>query len=249
MRLYGLGVRTWASSPRLMGWGLLPGLITAGLFAALGLSMWWWLDDVARWAVSLVGVTGTLARVLELAFMVSAAVTVLTVMVFTFVSVTTVVGQPFFEKLAFAVDDAHGGAPAAPVWPWWRNAIRGIGEGVVLAAIQLPLVVAVSLLGVVPLVGTVASWVAGAAVGGWFLALELTSIPYERRGIVLGGRRRALGASRARTLGFGMTAFVVAILPPLAVAMMPAAIAGGTLLARVSLGEGLHPMGRGTEGA
>jgi CysZ protein len=91
--------------------------------------------------------------------------------------------------------------------------------------------------GLVPVVGTLASWTLGALIGGWFVALEMTSIPFERRGLVLRDRRRALGVRRARTLGFGTMAFVMSIVPPLAAAMMPAGVSAGTILARHALGE------------
>jgi CysZ protein len=159
----------------------------------------------------------------------------LLVVVYGFVSVTSVVGQPFFEKLSHRVDDRMGEVTPGPDWPWWRNAMRGVGEGLRIALVTVPMSLAVVLLGVVPVVGTVLGWTAGALIGGWFIALEFCAIPFERRGLLLRDRRRVLGAHRARTLGFGSMAFVMSVFAPLAVIMMPSAVAGGTLLARWAL--------------
>jgi CysZ protein len=103
--------------------------------------------------------------------------------------------------------------------------------------VQAPISVSIFFIGLIPVVGTVTAWTLGALFGGWFVALEMTSIPFERRGLVLKDRRRALGGRRARTLGFGTMAFLMAIVPPLAAATMPAGVAAGTILARRSLGE------------
>jgi CysZ protein len=91
-------------------------------------------------------------------------------------------------------------------------------------------------LGLVPLVGQTVVPVLGACVTGWFLAVELTAIALERRGLRLGERLRLLWRRRLLTVGFGLAVFVLFLVPLGAVLGMPGAIAGGTLLARR-----LHP--------
>lgn len=77
----------------------------------------------------------------------------------------------------------------------------------------------------------------GAAVGGWLLAVELVGAPFYRRGMRLPDRRAHLKANRPTTLGFGVAVFVCFLIPLGAVIVMPAAVAGATLLARRSLGQ------------
>jgi CysZ protein len=74
--------------------------------------------------------------------------------------------------------------------------------------------------------------VLGAMVGGWVLALELTGVPFERRGLRFRHRRAMLRQRRAMALGFGMATFVSFLVPLGAVFAMPAAVAGATLLSR-----------------
>ena len=91
------------------------------------------------------------------------------------------------------------------------------------------------LLGFIPVLGQTVVLVLGALVGGWFLTLELTGFAFQARGLVLRDRRRALGARRARTLGFGVLTYLLFLVPFGAVIVMPAAVAGATLLSRDAL--------------
>jgi CysZ protein len=90
--------------------------------------------------------------------------------------------------------------------------------------------------GFIPVVGQFVVPVIGAAVGGWFLALELVGAPFYRRGLRLPDRRRLLRANRPTALGFGVAVFLCFLIPLGAVLVMPAAVAGATLLTRRALG-------------
>jgi len=236
--LYWRGVRTWSADPALMAIGLLPGLITMALFIAGFLGLGWGLDGATDWiADSIVGGESGLHGIVQLAAALALIGVGLLLFVYAFVTVTSVVGQPFFEHISHRVDARLGPVPEAPEWPWWRNAWRGVGEGARLLLLTVPLPLSLLLLGLVPVAGTAASWILGALVGGWFVALEFTAIPFERRGMVLRDRRRLLAVRRARTLGFGAMAFIMSAVPPVAVLTMPSAVAGGTILARLAIDE------------
>jgi len=236
--LYWRGVHTWSADPALMAMGLVPGLITMALFFGLFVALGWGLQGATGGiADALVGDESDLHGIVQLAAGFALVGAVLLLLVYAFVTVTSVVGQPFFERISHRVDARLGPVPEAPAWPWWRNALRGVGEGVRLLLLTVPLSVALFALGLIPGVGTAAAWILGALVGGWFMALEFTAIPFERRGKVLHDRRRLLGARRARTVGFGAMAFVMSAVPPMAILTMPSAVAGGTLLARLAIDE------------
>jgi CysZ protein len=236
-RLYWRGVRTWASDPALMTLGLIPGLITAWLFVAAFVAMVLWLDSLSNAiATLLVGDGGAHAPVQVAAALGVVGSTIL-IVVYGFVAVTSIIGQPFFERLSHRVDDRLGPVANGPDRPWWLNAARGVGEGLRLALVTISASFALVLLGLVPLAGTALAWTLGALIGGWFVALEFTAVPFERRGLRLRDRRRILARRRAQTIGFGAMAFVMSAFAPLAVLMMPSAVAGGTLLARAALDE------------
>lgn len=242
--LYWRGARTWGADPALMAIGLLPGLITMALFVVLFVALGWGLGGATGWiADRIVGADSDLHGIVQLAAGLALVGAWLLLVVYAFVTVTSVVGQPFFERISHRVDARLGPVPVAPAWPWWRNAVRGVGEGARLLLLTVPLSAALFLLGLIPAVGTAASWILGALLGGWFVALEFTAIPFERRGLLLRDRRRILATRRARTLGFGAMAFVMSAVPPLSILAMPSAVAGGTMLARLSIDEASETAG------
>jgi CysZ protein len=210
------------------------------LFLTLFVTLGWGFHGATDWiADTLVGSESGLHGIVQLAAGLALIGAGLLLFIYAFVTVTSVVGQPFFERISHRVDARLGPVPEAPAWPWWRNALRGVGEGARLLLLTAPLSVALFVLGLIPAVGTASAWILGALVGGWFVALEFTAIPFERRGMVLHERRRVLGTRRARTVGFGAMAFVMSAVPPVAILTMPSAVAGGTLLARLAIDESL----------
>ena len=235
--LYWRGFRMWVTDPTLMALGLLPGFITASLLVSGLLAMRWWLEPASSWVADRLTNDGPLHDLVEVAATLGIVGAALLVAIYGFVSITSVVGQPFFEHISHRLDDRLGPVTPGPGWPWWRNAARGVGEGLRISLVTVPVSIVVFVVGFVPVVGTPIGWATGALVGGWFVALEFSAVPFERRGLLLRDRRRVLGVRRARTLGFGAMAFVVSAFAPIAVLMMPSAVAGGTLLARLALDE------------
>jgi CysZ protein len=93
------------------------------------------------------------------------------------------------------------------------------------------------LLGLIPAIGQTVVPIIGWFVGGWLLAVEISGVPFNRRGLRLRDRRRLLRANRGLALGFGVPMFLVFLIPFIAVILMPGAVAGATLMTRRVLGE------------
>ncbi|HET8867960.1 MAG TPA: EI24 domain-containing protein, partial [Agrococcus sp.] len=72
---------------------------------------------------------------------------------------------------------------------------------------------------------------------GRALARELTGIAGDARGMSLADRRALLRSKPWRTLGFGIVAYLLLLVPGLAVIATPVAIVGATLLVRDLRGE------------
>ena len=167
-------------------------------------------------------------RVAEFADQAIVLAAALVVVVVTFTGLTLAVGEPFDDRIWRAVEqDSTGTVPAGSTGVW-RQPVDG------LALVTRGLVVAVltGALGLLPLVGTVVGWVAGAVLTGWLLAHELTSRALMARRVDRRGRTALLRAHRARALGFGVATQLCFLVPGGAVATMPAAVAGSTLLAQ-----------------
>lgn len=218
--------------------GLIPALIVGAAFLvgiiALGLNLETIATAITPFAEGWNEPFRTGIRVIAgLAFL---AVAVL-VVIYTFTTVTLIVGQPFYERIWRHVELRYGAVPEAGPSGFWRPLGRGIGDGLRMLLPTLFIAVALLLLGLIPLVGTALAAVLGAFFGGWFLAVELTGLGFDARGRTLRERRQALRDRRGLTLGFGVATYLLFLVPLGAVIVMPAAVAGATLLTRKTLNE------------
>ncbi len=229
----GRGLAVYARNPRLVLLGMLPALISFALLTAafavvlyfLGAesrALTWFAGDWPKDARDLVRLLAAAAIVGVTGFFV----------VIVYTSLTLLVGDPFYEKISQKVEDRLGGAPNVVNPPFWRELWRNIGESLRLVLFSAVVGVLLFLGGLLPGVGQTVVPVIGALVGGWALAIELTGIPFARRGLKLRDRRRILRRHRFLALGFGVSVFVCFLIPLGAVLVMPAAVIGATLLTR-----------------
>lgn len=232
VRLVREGFRVWRSSPRLTLIGLIPGAISAlllvGVFAAIAI----WVDDWAQGIAA--GLTGDPTPNGLLVALVALGIIGGSVFlaIFTFTALTLLIGQPFFEAIVDTVAPAAGLEYTVEEEPWWRSTLRGMREGAGLLALGGGAGIAFFFIGLIPVIGSTTAFLGSALVGGTLLTLELTSYPLNRVGIVsLGDRRRAIRSRRPLALGFGVTAYLICLVPLGAVLAMPALVAGATLLA------------------
>lgn len=228
------GFHAYATQPRLMWLGALPALIVGLVYTAGVVLLAFNLD-------ALVTVVTPFARGWELEPLVriaaGLAIVALAVvlLVYTYTAITLAVGDPFYERIWRAMERSLGDAPAELQESAWTGISRGIGNGLRLLIATLMTSLLLFGLGFIPVVGQTLVPVIGAFFGGWFLTLELTGFAFDARGLRLRDRRRLLGANRAETLGFGVACYLLFLVPFAAVVVMPAAVAGATLLARRSL--------------
>lgn len=249
VRLFLRGLTLYARDPRLIALGILPALLSGAFFLTGFVALILAVDDLARlvtpfaedWSSGPRGLVRLLAAVAFLG--VGALVTVLT-----FTAVTLLIGDPFYEKISERVEDGYGGVPDAVEAPFWRSLRHSVVDSVRLIAFSVLIGIPLFAAGFIPLLGQTVVPVIGAGVGGWVLALELVGAAFSRRGLRLSDRRRALRADRPVALGFGVVVFCCFLIPLGAVLIMPAAVAGGTLLARRSFGLPIEPTARLTSG-
>jgi CysZ protein len=234
--ILGSGLKLWATSPKLMLIGALPAVLVGivylaaiiifainadAILSALGAFTDPWSEP---WR------TGT-QIILGLALL---GLTVV-VLVYTFVAVTLTVGDPFYERIWHATEMKLGNPPSESSESAWKGLRRGIANGLRLFVVTVLIGIGLFALGFIPVVGQTVVPVLGAIVGGWFLAVELTGYAFDARGRSLKERRRTLAGSRAMTLGFGIVTYLLFLVPLGAIIVMPAAVAGATMLSRKAL--------------
>ncbi|WP_229787849.1 EI24 domain-containing protein [Actinokineospora fastidiosa] len=233
------GFRLVLSSGSMLLKGAVPALLSSlvlfGGLVALAVN----LGDLVSWMTPFAdGWSQTWQTILRIGVGISVAVLAVAVSVLVFGALTLIIGGPFYESIAEQVEDTElGGVPSAQQVGWGRSAWIGVRDAVLLIARIVLWGIVLFALGFVPVVGQVVVPVLAVLVGAWLLAVELTAIPFVRRGQGLKERRRALKGRRAMTLGFGTPVYLLCLIPLAALVVFPAAMAGGTLLAHRALTE------------
>jgi len=235
--LLGRGLGLVLRNPRLLGLGLVPALISGLLYAAALVTLIAFVDDLAAAVTWFAGDWSSPWRDLIRIVAGGALLGLAGLLgVLTFTAVTLLIGDPFYEKISGEVERRYGGVRDEVEVPLLRSLGRSLRDSLRLIGLSILFAIPLFLAGFLPVVGQTVVPVIGGAVGGWLLAVELTGVPFQRRGKRLRDRRLALRGRRPLTLGFGVAVFACFLIPLGAVLLMPAAVAGGALLSRKVLG-------------
>lgn len=240
------GIGLFLRTPGIRLLGIVPVLLAALLVLALLGLLVVYLDELAdaltpfadRWDED----TRTLVRVgAGLALLLGSTA----VLVVSFTVIAQIIGQPFYERISDRIEHQLGAQRGRERLdtPWWRTFPRASLESALLLAMTLACTAPLFVLGLFPVFGQTVVPVLQALVAGFFLAVELLAIPLERRGLHLAGRLRFVWRHRAQTLGFGITAFLLFLVPLMNVLAMPGAVVGATLLVRRLSGDPAGPPG------
>jgi CysZ protein len=236
VRLFGRGLKFYGRSPRLVLLGIIPALLTLILFAVLFGVLLYFVDDLSRLVTWFADDWSSGWRT---AIRIAAGVGLvgfgLLLWAVSFTAVTLLIGDPFYEKIAEAVEDSLGGVPGAIDLAWYQELGRSLKDSLRLLLLSTLIGIPLFVCGFIPIVGQTVIPVIGALVGGWFLAVELVGVAFARRGLGMRDRIRVLSGRRWTAVGFGACVFLTFLIPLGAVFVMPAAVAGATLLARESL--------------
>lgn len=220
--------------------GLLPALVTLVLYAAALGTLGFFTPDLVGWGGSLAeswGWSPGWETTFGVAFVALLWAGVLTLAVISFAAVTLLVGDPFYEKLSEEVEKSEGGCPDGPDLPLWRELWNSVRDSLFVLWRAMLFAVPLFVLGFLPVVGQTVIPVLSLCVSGFFLALELTSVALQRRGIPVRDRLRMLRRRKALALGFGAPLALLFLVPPVAVLLMPGAVAGAALLVRDLTGD------------
>jgi CysZ protein len=209
------GVRAWALGPILLA-TLLLGLATWFGINALDAALDTWLADqwgFLRWLIWPIAVATTLL-ISNLALVVLAGI----------------FGLPFLDRLSVAVE-SHLGARPPPIdqSPWWHSLLPALTQegrklrhlGWLLLLMMLTVLIP-GLNALSPLI-----WCLG---GAWMLALELLDGVFSRHGHPFPAALTCLRQHRACAFGFGLSAVALSVLPLLNCLLLPAGVAGATVL-------------------
>lgn len=228
----GQGLAMYGRHPRLMLLGLIPALLSFALLVVAFFAMLNNVDRVVEWLTPFLDGWWLLADVLRFVVKIIVIILWAILSILGFVALTLLIGQPFYEAISKRVEDHLGGVKGEINVSFWKSLPRTIIDSVRLGIRAVLTSIVLFLVGLIPVIGWVSAVVLGCLLGGWVLVLELTSVPFERRGLFYGTRKGVLRANRRMSLGFGAATFLCFLIPVGAVIFMPAAVAGATLLSR-----------------
>ncbi|RZQ61699.1 EI24 domain-containing protein [Amycolatopsis suaedae] len=230
--LFAQGFRLVLGNGKLLLLGAIPALLTSILLFGGLVTLLIYASDLVTWATPFAddwsSTWQTLTRV-AIGISVVAGAIALSLLVFS--GLTVMIGGPFYEAIAERVEDTVlGGVPESQQVGWAKAFGIGLRDTILLVLLAILYAIPLFLAGFIPVLGQTVVPVIAACVGAWLLGIELTGIPFTRRGMGLGERRRTLRRNRSMTLGFALPAYLLCLIPLAALIVFPAAMAGGTVL-------------------
>jgi len=218
--------------------GMLPAVIVFVALSLLVLLVVGLAPGIATWLTPLPSAWTDAARALvRMVVALALVVGCVALAVVLFTALTLAIGAPIYERISRAVEDGHGGISHQADRRVAAQLLDGLSNAVRMVVTAVALGIAVAVVGLIPVVGTAAAAVVAAIGGARIVAVELVGTPCDARGLTLGERRLLLRGNRWRVLGFGLSCYLVFLIPGGAIILTPAAVAGATLLTRDLLGE------------
>jgi CysZ protein len=226
------GLRMWRRRPALMLLGMVPAIVVLLLLLAAFVALLLLADDVIGWATPFAdNWDDTWRQVLRVGLYIVVLITTLMLSVVMFTGLTLAIGDPFYEKIWKETERMLGGDVPDHGVGW----VRGAVDGVALIGLGLVTTVGVFVVGLLPVIGTLLGAVLGVVVSGRLVADELVSRGLEARGMDRLARKVLLRGPGGAMFGFGVAVQLCFLVPLGAVLVMPAAVAGSTMLARAAL--------------
>jgi CysZ protein len=237
VRYFGRGFGMLARRPKLLLIGMLPAVLTTAILVGGMIALIANLGHVAALVTPFANDWSGGGRLFT---RIAAGVALVGVAVLLglvgFTAVTLFVGGPFYERIAERIEDELGITEGHVDLPWWKQLLSGARDGIRVLLRSLMVTIPLFLAGFLPVVGQSVVPVLVVLVTAWFMALEVVAVPFYRRGIGLRNRTAMLRRRRALAVGLGLPAVLLCMIPLLAIVVMPAAFAGGVLVAQDVLG-------------
>jgi CysZ protein len=220
------GVRL-ARAPGLRRYTWLPLLVSFVIIAAGLTAAFVWLGVLAAWLTGLLPdwlafLHVVLVPLLYLAGILAGA--------WLFALLAVVVASPFLGDLSSAVERVSTGAGPEPE-PLWAGLAGAVGRELRKLAYYLPRLLLVFVLTLIPVLNAFAP-VLWFLFGAWIMAIQFCDYPTENRARPFRDTVALLQRNRGAALGYGSCATLALAIPIVNLLLIPAAVAGGTLLWR-----------------
>ena len=219
------------STPKRVLVGALPAVVTVVLMITGWTLLLTNIDAIAGWLSGFADSwSDTWRSVVEFAVGISVVAAVLGLSVLLFTAITLMIGGPFYEYISEEVEDELGGVPDAEQIGFWRGFVVGLRSTLLLVGTSILFAVPLFFCGFIPVIGQTVVPVLAVLINGYLLGIELTGIPFTRRGRSFKQRRQILASRRGLVLGLAVPTYLLCLIPLAALVVIPAAMAGGTVL-------------------
>lgn len=143
-----------------------------------------------------------------------------------------ILGTPFYDRLSQRVEDeARGGAVESFAWGIFAaDVTRSAWHSALSLAVWAGVMVALLVLNLVPVIGSVLNVVASLLATSLFAAREMMDGTLSRRRLSYGEKLDFIRSHLAESLGFGAVTGLAMAVPVVNILALPACIAAGTLL-------------------
>ena len=220
--------------PGIRRWVFIPFLINIILLSALIYYAWLWFPSVTGFLVGTI--EGWLPSWAWMATLVNWLIWPL-VVIFFFLSVffvftflATLVGEPFNDLLAHAVEQhLTGKPPESPPESILKIVLGFIVKQIGKLLYYLKWFIVLVIISFIPVINIISPllWF---LFGAWLVALEYADSPLGNHGYKSTVQRQILAQKRMLTLGFGSIVLVMMLIPLLNFFIMPVAVAGMTAM-------------------
>lgn len=148
-----------------------------------------------------------------------------------FALLAVLIASPFLGDLSIAVERAEfGNGPEQPP-SVWVGAVSALGREIRKLGYHLPRLLVVFLITLVPVINLLAPLV-WFTFGAWALAIQFCDYPGENRRLPFRDTVARLSRHRGAALGYGACATLAMAIPLVNFLLIPATVAGGTILWR-----------------
>lgn len=204
---------------------LVPLLVNIILFT---LMIMWAYSLIDGWMASLLAWLPEWLAFLEWLFWGAYLIVIVMTLFYGFVAAANLIGAPFYGYLAEKTEKHLSGQDSNEPFSW--KELAAIVPRTVLREIQkilyyLPRVLGLFVLGLIPGINLIVAFI-WVIFSGWMMAIQYIDYPADNHKMSFKDMRKYLAKYRFTSLGFGMLAFGLTLLPILNFLALPAAVCG-----------------------
>ena len=206
---------------------IIPLLINTVLFAGM---VYWAFTFFDGWINRLIGYLPDFLYFLSWFLWVMFFIALMAFLFYTFTMLANIIAAPFNALLSVQVEKRErGGVLNHPEVPFYRLVPRTLARELGKLVYYLPRLIGLVILTVIPVINLLAPvlWV---LFGAWMMTIQYADYAADNNGQSFFALRSAMSRKRSDSLLFGIAVYVMMAVPLVNLLVLPAAVAGGSVL-------------------